>query len=157
MEARVASYSYLNVEDALKDDRTVSRVKSLNGVWKFNYVGKTEERPLDFMTKSFAGKDWATINVPSNWELQGFGQPIYTNIIYPFTPNILNIPKSKQTYMGLLPPRPPKIYRDNPVGSYYRDFEVPSNWNNQSIILYFGDVSSAFYVWISIEKGGNLI
>ncbi len=154
MEARVASYSYLNAEDALKDDRTVSRVKSLNGVWKFNYVGKTKERPLDFMTKSFAGKDWATINVPSNWELQGFGQPIYTNIIYPFTPNILNIPKNKQTYMGPLPPRPPKIYRDNPVGSYYRDFEVPSNWNNQSIILHFGGVSSAFYIWVNGKKVG---
>jgi beta-galactosidase len=154
MEARVASYSYKSVQDALTNDRNKARIKSLNGIWKFNYVGKSEDRPTDFMAKDFAGNGWNDIPVPSNWELEGFGQPIYSNIIYPFTPDILNIPKEKQTYMGPLPPRPPKIYRDNPVGSYFRDFEVPTDWNNQSIILHFGGVSSAFYLWVNGTKVG---
>ncbi|WP_282124386.1 glycoside hydrolase family 2 TIM barrel-domain containing protein [Algibacter mikhailovii] len=154
MYARTASYSFKNAADALNGDREKARMRSLNGTWKFKYVGKSEDRPTDFMTKDFTGSDWSDIPVPSNWELEGFGQPIYSNIIYPFTPNILNIPKSQQTYMGPLPPRPPKIYRDNPVGSYYRDFEVPAEWKDESIIIHFGGVSSAFYVWVNGKKVG---
>ncbi|WP_226975916.1 glycoside hydrolase family 2 TIM barrel-domain containing protein [Zobellia nedashkovskayae] len=154
MYARTASYSFKNTADALTGDREKARVKSLNGIWKFNYVGASENRPTDFMATDFNGEGWNDITVPSNWELQGFGQPIYSNIIYPFTPNILNIPKSQQTYMGPLPPRPPKIYRDNPVGSYYRDFEVPTEWKEQSIIIHFGGVSSAFYIWVNGQKVG---
>ena len=154
MKARVASYSFENIEDALTANRDKARIKYLNGIWKFNYVGKTADRPTDFMTKDFQGEGWSDITVPSNWELEGFGQPIYSNIIYPFTPNILNIPKDQQTYMGPLPPRPPKTYRDNPVGSYFRDFEVPEDWKNQSIILHFGGVSSAFYLWINGNEVG---
>ncbi|OEJ99034.1 glycoside hydrolase [Flavivirga aquatica] len=154
MYARVASYSFEKAEDALIGNRNKARIQSLNGNWKFKYVAKSEDRPVDFISRDFEGKGWSNIPVPSNWELEGFGQPIYSNIIYPFTPNILNIPKSQQTYMGPLPPRPPKIYRDNPVGSYFRDFEVPLEWKDQSIIMHFGGVSSAFYIWVNGEKVG---
>ncbi|WKB79974.1 glycoside hydrolase family 2 TIM barrel-domain containing protein [Cellulophaga lytica] len=153
MVARTASYSYQNVTDALEGNRDKARVKSLNGIWRFKYTAKSEDRPLDFTAKNFNGKDFTTIPVPSNWELQGHGQPIYTNITYPFTPNIQD-PNLKYGWRGPQPPIPPKIYRDNPVGSYYRDFEVPKEWNNQSIILHFGGVSSAFYVWVNGEKVG---
>ncbi|MGQ1910869.1 glycoside hydrolase family 2 TIM barrel-domain containing protein [Marinifilum sp. RC60d5] len=153
MNARVPSYSYKNVKDALNGNRDKARIKSLNGIWKFNYVGKSEDRPNDFMKEDFVGKDWNDIEVPSNWELKGFGQPIYSNIIYPFTPNILDT-TLKFTWRGPQPPRPPKIYRDNPVGSYFRDFEVPTDWENQSIILHFGGVSSAFYLWVNGKKVG---
>ncbi|MEQ8838143.1 MAG: glycoside hydrolase family 2 TIM barrel-domain containing protein, partial [Lacipirellulaceae bacterium] len=78
---------------------------------------------------------------------------IYTNITYPFTPDILN-PDLKFDWKGPQPPQPPKIHRDNPVGSYYRDFEVPEGWENQSLILHFGGVSSAFYVWINGQEVG---
>lgn len=153
MNARVPSYSYKSTEDALEANRENARIKSLNGIWKFNFVGKSEDRPSDFMEKNFTGKDWDDIEVPSNWELKGFGQPIYSNIIYPFTPNILDTTLTFD-WRGPQPPRPPKIYRDNPVGSYYRDFEVPSDWKDQSIILHFGGVSSAFYLWVNGEKVG---
>ena len=153
MNARVPTYSYKNTTDALKGERSAARIKSLNGVWKFNYVGKSEDRPTDFMLKEFSGDAWDNIEVPSNWEIKGFGQPIYSNIIYPFTPNILDTTK-KYNWRGPQPPRPPKIYRDNPVGSYYRDFEVPADWKDQSITLHFGGVSSAFYLWVNGKKVG---
>jgi len=155
MGARVPSYSYKSEKDALAGDRANSRMVSLNGIWKFNYVEDDDQRPTDFMATDFAGSGWNDIEVPSNWELKGFGQPIYSNIIYPFTPGIVeNWGKKYETYLGPQPPFPPKIYRDNPVGSYYRDFEVPADWKDQSIILHFGGVSSSFYVWVNgVEVG----
>lgn len=153
LPARVPSYSFANKDDALKMDREAARMQSLNGTWKFKYVGTTAERPTDFMEADFSGADWDTIAVPSNWELQGFGQPIYTNITYPYTPDILN-PDLKYDWKGPQPPRPPKIYRDNPVGSYFRDFDVPGQWKDMSVILHFGGVSSAFYVWVNGHKVG---
>ena len=97
---------------------------------------KVDQRPTDFMAADFNATTWDNIDVPSNWELKGYGQPIYTNIVYPFTPNILD---STRVYdwKGPQPPMPPYIYRDNPVGSYCRDFEVPNEWKDQSIILHF--------------------
>ncbi|MFR9554232.1 MAG: glycoside hydrolase family 2 TIM barrel-domain containing protein [Rikenellaceae bacterium] len=153
LPTRVASYSYQNSEDALTADRTKSRMTSLNGEWQFKFVEREQERPQDFMGADFVGADWAPIDVPSNWEMKGYGQPIYTNITYPFTPNILD-PNLKYTWIGPQPPMPPYIYRDNPVGSYYRDFEVPEGWGDGSIILHFGGVTSAFYVWVNGEMVG---
>lgn len=153
LDARVPSYSYKNATDALTGNRDLSRMKSLNGIWKFNFVDKSENRPTDFMAKDFAGTGWNDIEVPSNWEMKGYGQPIYTNIVYPFTPNILDS-TLKFDWKGPQPPRPPKIYRDNPVGSYYRDFEVPLDWKDQSIIIHFGGVTSAFYIWINGKEVG---
>ncbi len=153
MLARVPAYSYHNSQDALTGNRELARIKTLNGNWKFKYVGQDDKRPMDFMNPDFDCSKWDDIDVPSNWELQGFGQPIYSNIIYPFTPDILN-PELKYGWRGPQPPKPPKIYRDNPVGSYSREFEVPSDWDGQSIILHFGGVSSAFYVWINGEEVG---
>ena len=108
---------------------------------------------MDFFAADFTGTDWSDIPVPSNWELEGHGQPIYTNITYPFTPNIQD-PNLKYYWKGPQPPKPPFIYRDNPVGSYYRDFEVPQDWISNSIVLHFGGVSSAFYVWVNGQKVG---
>ncbi|WP_298493860.1 glycoside hydrolase family 2 TIM barrel-domain containing protein [uncultured Algibacter sp.] len=158
MRSRVPSYSYETHEDALLGNRNISKMKLLNGSWKFNYVEKSSLRPQEFFAIDFAGDDslWKDIQVPSNWELEGYGQPIYSNIIYPFTPDIKNGGKRNFNYMGPHPPQFPFIekYRDNPVGSYYRDFNVPTDWKNQSIILHFGGVSSAFYVWVNGKKVG---
>ena len=128
LPARVASYSYENEQLALQGEREESRMLFLNGSWKFNYSAKEEDRPLAFMSKDFSGQGWSDIPVHSNWELQGFGQPIYTNIVYPFTPGILDGNK-KYDWKGPQPPRPPYIYRDNPVGSYYRDYSIPEEWD----------------------------
>lgn len=153
LKPRIASYSFKNSADALNADRAKSRMASLNGTWKFKFTPKCEDRPTNFFTRDFSGKDWKDIPVPSNWELQGYGQPIYTNITYPFTPDIQN-PDLKYGWKGPQPPIPPYIYRDNPVGSYYRDFDIPSKWSDQSIILHFGGVSSAFYLWVNGQKVG---
>lgn len=153
LEARSATYSFKTAADALAGKRDSARVKFLNGVWKFKFVETTDQRPKDFMASEFAGEGWSDIPVPSNWELHGFGQPIYTNITYPFTPGIFD-PDLKYDWKGPQPPHPPKIHRDNPVGSYFRDFEVPREWSEDSIILHFGGVSSAFYVWVNGKEVG---
>lgn len=152
LKARIPAFSYLNSADALEGNREKARVKSLNGTWKFYFVDRAEERPTDFMAADFEA-GWNEIEVPSNWELKGYGQPIYTNIVYPFTPNILDT-TLRFDWKGPQPPIPPKIYRDNPVGSYYRDFDLPGEWANYSVILHFGGVSSAFYVWINGKEVG---
>src|SRR5690606_11196149 len=77
-----------NQKDVIADDYSKSPYyKLLNGEWKFSYVGKYADRPKDFYRTDFEDKNWAEIPVPSNWELKGFGIPIYTNIIYPFPKN----------------------------------------------------------------------
>ena len=111
--------------------------KSLNGQWKFNLVTKPADRPNLFFTKTFDDSKWKLIDVPSNWELKGYDYPIYTNIKYPH----------KAT--------PPTIQPEyNPVGSYRMEFETPADWKGKEIILHFGAVSSAMYVWVNGEKVG---
>ncbi len=154
LPARVPSYSYSSVEDALSGDRELSRMQSLNCKWKFNYTDCSEQRPTEFVAADFEGdsEQWQDINVPSSWELQGYGQPIYTNYNYPFAPNVFDL--SKWNRGGPEIPIPPFIYRENPVGSYYRDFELPEQWDGNSIIMHFGGVSSAFYLWVNGEQVG---
>ena len=96
--------------------------KSLNGKWKFNWSAKPADRPIDFYKPDYDISHWELINVPSNWELEGYGIPIYVNQPYEFT----------------FDPKPPQIpHDDNPVGSYRTTFEIPKNWKNQEIILHF--------------------
>lgn len=111
--------------------------QSLNGIWKFHWVKTPEQRPIDFYRPNYDCANWADIKVPGNWELQGFGVPIYTDEEYPFTPN---------------PPYVPKDF--NPVGSYKRSFEIPNNWTEKNIHLVFEGVRSAFYVWVNGQKAG---
>jgi beta-galactosidase len=136
LPTRATSYSYKTAEDALAGNRDVSRMQSLNGEWKFKFTPDSKNRPLDFFEPGFKATGWDTIPVPSSWEMKGHGQPIYTNAQYPFTPN------------------EPFIDRTNPVGSYIRDFEVSKDWENDRVILHFGGVSSAFYVWVNGELVG---
>jgi len=111
--------------------------KSLNGKWKFNLVTKPADRPASFFGKNFDDSAWKLIDVPANWEMKGYEYPIYTNIIYPH----------KAT--------PPTIQENyNPIGSYRMEFETPNDWNGKEIILHFGAVSSAMYVWVNGEKVG---
>jgi len=111
---------------------------SLNGQWKFNWVGKPSERPLDFHGKGFDDSGWDEIPVPSNWQMHGYGIPIYTNIPYPFE-------KAD----------PPHIPHDNnPVGSYRRMFRIPEDWQGRRVFLHFGGVESAFYLWVNGKKVG---
>ncbi|WP_299557323.1 glycoside hydrolase family 2 TIM barrel-domain containing protein [Seonamhaeicola sp.] len=137
LPARATSYSYAKEKDALVGDRNKARMLMLNGKdWKFNFVPKSEVRPQDFYRTDFDASDWDNINVPSCWEMEGYGTPIYTNTVYPFTDN------------------PPFIDRDNPVGSYLKQFELPKDWLDTKVVLHFGGVYSAFYVWVNGKKVG---
>jgi len=145
MPARVTAYSYDNTEQALKRDRNNASIKMLNGEWKFNFVDKSEDRPLNFFEKGFDSNNWPTIPVPSNWELQGYGTSIYTNTNYPMF---------KDGKYGAEDIKVPYITRDNPVGSYLKDFTVPKSWQDQQVIVHFGGVTSAFYLWVNGERVG---
>ncbi|MDA3930218.1 MAG: DUF4981 domain-containing protein [Prolixibacteraceae bacterium] len=136
MKAHSTAYSYNSIDDALSGNRNNSSIKFLNGDWQFNFVPESSERPLDFWKSGFDANNWETIDVPSCWEMRGFGTPIYTNITYPF------------------PVNPPFIERENPVGSYLKEFEISEEWAAKSIILHFGGVSSAFYVWVNGKEVG---
>ncbi len=120
---------------------------SLNGEWKFHFVLTPDKRPVDFYKPDYSVKDWATIKVPSNWQLAGYGTAIYTNVPYPFKPNP---PKVTDT-----PPKNwPAFNERNSVGSYRRDFTLPQTWAGEQVMLRFDGVESAFYVWINGEKVG---
>lgn len=129
---------YPSSQLALKGEKTASPYyASLNGTWKFRYAPTVGERPVDFWQKGFDLSGWDDIRVPGNWELQGFGYPFYVGSGY-------GIPKN-----------PPLIPVDNsPVGSYKRQFTVPAGWKGRQIVLHFGSVASAFYVWVNGRKVG---
>lgn len=112
-------------------------IQTLNGTWKFNFVKKPADRPKDFYQSTFDVSGWADIKVPGNWELQGFGTPIYTDVSYPFPAN---------------PPFIPNEF--NPVGSYKRTFTIPAHWDQKEVFIHLGSVKSAFYIWINGEKVG---
>lgn len=118
---------------------------SLNGNWKFNWVKQPFDRPIDFYKTEYDVSSWKEIQVPSNWEMQGYGTPIYTNITYPFR----NRPPFIEPQKGYSNEKEP-----NPVGSYRRVFNVPSEWNGKELFIHFDGVYSAMYVWINGQKVG---
>ena len=129
---------YPDISSALKYDRSLSPYfKSLNGPWKFFWVSKPADRPTEFYKEEYSVDHWDSIPVPSNWQMEGYGIPIYLNSPYPFKRN------------------PPFIQHEyNPVGSYRREFEIPENWANRQVFLHFDGVESAFYLWINGQKVG---
>lgn len=129
--ARATAYSYATVADALEGKREKSRIKILNGDWDFKFAKNFQEAPQDFYKNEVKG--WDKIEVPSNWEMKGYGQAIYKSAVYSFRP--------------VNPPFVPQD--DNPVGSYQRKFTVPENWDGMTVSLHFGGVSSAFQVWLN--------
>ncbi len=136
--ARATFYAYESDELASAGERASSQFfRSLNGEWKFNWVRKPADRPENFWQQDFDDSSWQTITVPSNWELQGHGVPHYVNIPYVFPAN--------QPYI-------PHDY--NPVGSYIKTLDVPTDWEDKQVYLHFGAVSSAMYVWVNGQKVG---
>ncbi|MGS2763568.1 glycoside hydrolase family 2 TIM barrel-domain containing protein [Sinomicrobium sp. M5D2P9] len=116
------------------------RFVSLNGTWKFNWVRDVADRPEDFYQEDYDISGWDDIRVPGNWELQGYGVPIYVNHPYEF--------KVKN-------PSPPDIPDGyNPVGSYKRTFTLPADWKDQKVYIHLGAVKSAFYIWVNGQKAG---
>jgi len=137
-ETRASFQPFESIEKAIDNDANQSQYfQSLNGMWKFHYVKKTSERPLDFYKSSFDVSKWDDLPVPSNWEMYGYGIKNYTNVIYPFEKN------------------PPYIKDDyNPVGSYVTFFEVPSGWEEKEIFIYLGAIKSGYDIWVNDHKVG---
>ena len=112
-----------------------SRYLSLNGIWKFHWVKSPKDRPLDFYKKDYDDSSWGSIKVPANWEVEGYGNPIYLDERYPFTTKWPDVPVDY-----------------NPVGTYRLEFNIPDNWNDQ-IILHFA-AAKALYLYINGEFVG---
>jgi len=120
---------------------------SLDGEWQFHWSRNPQERPVNFYREDFDVRGWDKIKVPGNWQTQGFGTPIYTNIDYPFKRNRPSVTSE--------PPRDWTAYENrNPVGSYVTFFDVTKEMRSQNLILHFGGVHSAFYVWVNGQKVG---
>ena len=107
--------------------------KCLNGDWKFRWVDSPEKAPADFYKADYDVSSWGTIKVPANWELNGYGTPVYVNVDNEFRPNE--------------PPFAPTI--DNPVGCYVTEFEIPETWTDRLTFINFGAVKSAYYLWVN--------
>ena len=105
----------------------------LDGDWKFQWVESPSKAPADFYKEGYNASGWKTIKVPANWELNGYGTPIYVNVDNEFRPND--------------PPLAPT--KDNPVGCYLTEFNLPEAWKDRLTFINFGAVKSAYYVWVN--------
>lgn len=112
---------------------------SLNGTWKFHWVKNPDLRPKDFYRSSFYTGGWADIEVPGNWERQGYGTAIYVNETYEFDDPLFNFKKN--------PPLVP--YAENEVGSYRRTFTLPAAWKDRRIVICCEGVISFYYIWVN--------
>ena len=131
-------YSYQNSKNAQSFQRLKSRnFLLLNGDWDFKFSKKPADRPLDFHQLRYDASDWETIPVPSNWEIQGYGTAIYSNVKYPFVKDAPKVP-----------------LEDNPVGSYRKTFFLPEEWGDREVLLNFDGVNSAFYLWVNGKQVG---
>lgn len=135
-------FAYENEGLALEGNPEASKYyQSLNGTWKFKWVPKPADRPLGFWKTGYDDSKWADFPVPADWELNGYGFPIYTNIRYDFD--------------YLIKPNPPHVpHQYNPVGSYRRVITVDKDWDGRDIFIHLDGVRSAFYLWVNGEWVG---
>lgn len=139
---------YQSIKEAVRDVSYNSPYfVDLNGTWKFNWVKAPDLRPVNFYKPDFDVSYWDNIKVPSEWQLQGYGKPIYTNVRFPFA-------KDPPKVTSPAPPYFTAHYAPDPVGSYRRDFELPADWKKREVILHFSGVKSAFYLWVNGQKVG---
>ncbi|MGC4075075.1 MAG: glycoside hydrolase family 2 TIM barrel-domain containing protein [Nibricoccus sp.] len=148
--ARATFVSYPTAEQALASVRGKSPwFQSLNSkdAWRFNWVPHPDQRPRDFFKPGFDDSAWKPFPVPAQWELHGFGTPMYVSAGFAFKidpPRVMGEPKPDFT----------TFKERNPVGSYRRTFEMPDNWKGRKVFIHFGGVQSAFYVWVNGERVG---
>ncbi|HEX6553222.1 MAG TPA: glycoside hydrolase family 2 TIM barrel-domain containing protein [Ktedonobacteraceae bacterium] len=137
LAARSYFVPYAEKKAALSFERGNSPFfKLLNGLWKFSYYPSPAEAPQGFYEDSFDVEPWDDLQVPSSWQMHGYGHPHYTNIDYPF------------------PVDPPHVPTENPTGCYRRTFHVPDEWVNRYVTLRFEGVDSAFHAWINGAEVG---
>ncbi|MBO7115707.1 MAG: DUF4981 domain-containing protein [Prevotella sp.] len=128
-------------------EKECKEIVSLDGQWSFHWSRNPEERPVNFYKEDYDISNWARITVPGNWQTQGFGTPIYTNIEYPFQRNRPSVTSE--------PPKDWTAYENrNPVGSYVTFVDVTKEMLSKNLILHFGGVHSAMYLWVNGQKVG---
>ena len=114
---------------------------SLDGTWKFNWVANADERPTDFYKTDLDDSKWNNIQMPGNWEMLGYGQPEYVNVGF--------------AWRGHFDQQPPAVpTKDNHVGSYRREINIPSNWDGKRVIAHFGSVTSNIYLYVNGKFAG---
>lgn len=139
MPARAAFMPFINDKGDMQ--------LSLNGEWKFNWTKTPDEQPQDFFNTSFDDSGWKTFPVPGDWEMNGFGTPIYSSSGYTFKidpPFVMKEPKKSYT----------AYVERNPTGCYRRTFSVPTEWKGKEVFVRFGAVSSAFYLYVNGQEVG---
>ena len=114
---------------------------SLDGTWKFNWVANADERPTDFYKTDLDDSKWKNIQMPGNWEMLGYGQPEYVNVGF--------------AWRGHFDQQPPAVpTKDNHVGSYRREINIPANWDGKRVIAHFGSVTSNIYLYVNGQFAG---
>lgn len=145
--------AYASESEAATCNRKISKyVRLLDGEWKFHLASGPLTVPEGFHEADYNVNGWDLITVPGNWEMQGYGSPMYTNIRYPFDTEDVDarhILQSKQGELHDAPWHIPYVPEDNPTGCYVRDFLVPDGWDGRNLFLSFEGVESAFYVWMN--------
>ena len=114
---------------------------SLDGTWKFNWVANADERPTDFYKTDLDDSKWNNIQMPGNWEMLGYGQPEYVNVGF--------------AWRGHFDQQPPAVpTKDNHVGTYRREINIPANWDGKRVIAHFGSVTSNIYLYVNGKFAG---
>ena len=114
---------------------------SLEGTWKFNWVANADQRPTDFYKTDLDDSKWNNIQMPGNWEMLGYGQPEYVNVGF--------------GWRGHFDQQPPAVpTKDNHVGSYRREINIPANWDGKRVIAHFGSVTSNIYLYVNGKFAG---
>ena len=123
------------------DKKQSMNYMSLDGTWKFNWVANADERPTDFYKTDLDDSKWKNIQMPGNWEMLGYGQPEYVNVGF--------------AWRGHFDQQPPAVpTKDNHVGSYRREINIPSNWDGKRVIAHFGSVTSNIYLYVNGKFAG---
>jgi beta-galactosidase len=138
LAASATHFPFETREAALAGDPArSSRYQSLDGPWSFAFSPSSDAVPAGFEKPDYDVSAWKTIKVPALWQTEGYDQPRYNNITYPFPAN-----------------RPLIPHETNPVGSYRRTFEIPADWSGQDVILHIGAAGSAYRVWVNGQEAG---
>ncbi|MBP5799602.1 MAG: beta-galactosidase [Prevotella sp.] len=128
-------------------EKACKEIVSLDGQWLFHWSKDPESRPADFYREDYDVSNWGKIDVPGNWQTQGYGTPIYININYPFVKDRPRVTTE--------PPKDWTAYENrNPVGQYVTFVDVTKEMLSKNLILHFGGVHSAMYLWINGQKVG---
>ncbi|WP_034046044.1 glycoside hydrolase family 2 TIM barrel-domain containing protein [Wocania ichthyoenteri] len=148
LDAHNSFVSYTSESNALSSNATYQ--KSLNGIWKFKWVKNPKDRPTIFMNLDEDVNNWNNIKVPANWEIEGFGIPIYVNHQYEFADYKAPIANDIEFIDRVYPKNPGNVPDNyNPVGSYKRSFHLESTWENKEVFLHIGAMKSGGFVWIN--------